>query len=313
MWCEEPRDTMTSTTRPAPLGLRDQARRCFWRLAGHRRRHGVPAWLSRLEITRHDIRLPGLPADCQGLTVAQLSDFHIGPLYGPEAVAWLVSRCNTERPDLVLLTGDFLQKADEAEARAAIAELGRLRSPLGLYGSLGNHDHWEDTVLIRELVAEAGITLLTNAVHELRPGLWLAGLDDLMGGEPDMDGVLGALPDGAAVILMSHSPGILQRMGDEAWLVLSGHTHGIQFVLPGLTPNQFVALPGVKPLLYAWEWFESHAHQAPRESISTYRYPAGWYHRGESCMYVSRGVGFFQTMPLRFNCPAELPLFTLSG
>jgi predicted MPP superfamily phosphohydrolase len=132
-----------------------------------------------------------------------------------------------------------------------------------------------------------------------------------MSGQPDLPAVLSGVPPAHAVILMSHSPGILDQLGGRPWLVLAGHTHGLQWSLPGLDTQRVMRWPLVQRLAYATEWWGANLHGASRHTVVSYRYPVGWFRHGETQMYVCRGVGFLQTVPLRIACPGEIALFTL--
>lgn len=296
-----------------PPTLRSQFRQLVWRLALRRQRHGVPVWLSRLDVTRHTVLLPHLPAAAHGLRVVQLTDLHCGALFGEAAVERLVAVTNQQQPDLILITGDFVQTHDERLMHRVLPRLGGLRARLGVYASLGNHDHWDNPELVRDLAGTAGIEMLDNAVAMPLPGLAIAGVDDLMSGSPDLPAVRSAVPAAHAVILLSHSPGILAQLGGRPWLVLAGHTHGLQWAIPGIDTRQALRWPLVGRLAYAMEWWGANMHGASRHTVVSYRYPAGWFQHGATQMYVCRGAGFLQTVPLRLACPSEIAVFELVG
>jgi predicted MPP superfamily phosphohydrolase len=155
------------------------------------------------------------------------------------------------------------------------------------------------------------VPVLVNENVRLADGLWLAAVDDLMAGQPDLARTVADLPEDAAVVFLSHNPTILPQVADRPWLVLAGHTHGGQVTVPFLGPRGTARLPGVRSFMYFYEWMGVWRHGSRREAISTYRYPAGWYQEGQVRMYVNRGVGFSQNFPLRLNCPPEIACFTL--
>src|SRR5262245_19248087 len=108
-------------------------------------------WLEprRLVVNHTELRLPGWPAQLAGLKVALLSDLHVGsPHWDVAALARLVERTNAERPDLVLLAGDYqindVVGGSFVEAEPIAEELGKLQAPLGVVAVLGNHDWWND-------------------------------------------------------------------------------------------------------------------------------------------------------------------------
>jgi len=222
-----------------------------------------------------------------------------------------VALANGLRPDLILITGDFVQTDDVALIRDRLGLLRGLRARLGVFGSLGNHDHWDHPALVRELATEAGIQMLHNDVAGPVPGLAIAAVDDLMSGQPDLPAVLAKVPPAHAAILMSHNPGILDQLGGPPWLVLTGHTHGLQGSIPGVDLRRVLRWPLLATAAYALEWWGASLHGASPHTVVSYRYPAGWFGHGATRMYVCRGVGFLQTVPLRLACPGEIAVFEL--
>jgi len=273
--------------------------------------YGVAIERRWVEITRHEVPLPGLPDELDGLRVVQVSDLHLGWLCRAGAVREVIALVQGCRPDLVVLTGDFVSYRSLPQLPAAARELGRLQARLGTYACLGNHEHWEDADQARRVLEGAGIPVLVNQSREPTPGLWVAGVDDLMAGRPDLEATAAGIPKGAAVVLLSHSPSVLPQVAGRPWLVLAGHTHGGQVALPVLGPRGMVRLPGVPALMYAWEWVGVKAHHNRTEAICSYRYPAGWYEEGQARMYVSRGVGSHQVFPVRLNCRPEVACLVL--
>ncbi|NUQ02137.1 MAG: metallophosphoesterase [Armatimonadetes bacterium] len=272
---------------------------------------GVPRWLTRLDVTEHEVSVPGLPPAAEGLRLALLSDLHVGPLLSHEAVRRAVAVTNAASPDVVILGGDYIEHCQPSLARQALRLLARLKPRHGLYATLGNHDYRHNLGLVREELERIGARLLVNDAARLTEGLWLAGLDDLMEGTPDLQRLVAALPGDESVVLMSHNPSVLPHVRQLPWLVLAGHTHGCQFCLPTLDGNRSMRVPGIARAFYAAEWLGHPPRRRPRESICAFRYPSGWYQDGLARMYVTRGVGFNQTLPLRVNCPSEIACLTL--
>lgn len=117
-----------------------------------------PRWCA---VRRLRFALPGLPSALVGLRAVQLTDLHLGRFNSAAYLRSVVARCNALEPDLVLLTGDYVHgSARFIPAVAAI--LGGLRSRLGSFAVLGNHDHWEDAALTRRELREVGVRLLDN-------------------------------------------------------------------------------------------------------------------------------------------------------
>jgi predicted MPP superfamily phosphohydrolase len=236
----------------------------------------------RFEVSRHTLLLP-LSAPVK---IVQLSDLHYGPLLRQGSVSAWVEATRLEHPDLILITGDFVDRFTDEELTPLVSALSQLSAPLGVWGVWGNHDHFRFrpiTSLLRPL-QEAGITILNNRGVALRDDLYLAGVDDFRTGYPDLAAAIGGRPKGATCLLMSHNPDMLPLIPAEVDLVLCGHTHGGQVNFP---------LIGA-PLT------SSHYGQ---------RFRAGWV-EAPARAYVSRGLGVTM-LPLRLNCPPELAVFEL--
>jgi len=152
----------------------------------------LAAWAFWLEpasvtVTHVNLRVPRWHAEHRGLKLAVLTDLHVGsPHVGLDKLARVVGRTNEERPDVVLLLGDFVigGKRDEGgegggvlggtfvEPEPIAEELKRLRAPLGVYAVLGNHDYWSDGEGVRRVFERAGIGVLRNTLGPRREG-WM--------------------------------------------------------------------------------------------------------------------------------------------
>ncbi|WP_027893694.1 metallophosphoesterase [Calidithermus chliarophilus] len=241
------------------------------------------------ELSRHRYGLPGLR---QPLRVAHLSDLHFGEQHPAQAVRRWVAVALAERPDLVVITGDFVDQATRPRALRSLGdELARLEAPLGVYGVLGNHDYSHSVdnadrrAWLSSLTTElerAGIELLTNRGVRLRPDLYLAGVDDLWHGNPDLAAALRDAPRDAATLLLSHNPDLLPQVPEWVSLTLCGHTHGGQVCLP---------------LIGA-------VHAPSRYGT---RFAQG-FHRAPAAGFVSRGLGT-TWLPVRTFCDAEVVVF----
>jgi predicted MPP superfamily phosphohydrolase len=195
-------------------------------------------------VASYDVRLPGLPAAADGTVVVALSDLHLGTLLGSDWLAARVAQVEEQKPDLVVLLGDLFE-GHGAPDEALRGVLRRLAAPLGVWAVTGNHEsHGGDDSAVR-LLERSGIRVLHDEWVEVRPGLVLAGVDDLTarrrrgeGGDP-IGRALAPRPPGGA-ILLSHSPVELERAARAgAGLTLSGHTHGGQIWPFGLLSGAF--------------------------------------------------------------------------
>ncbi|HZO92012.1 MAG TPA: metallophosphoesterase [Chthonomonadaceae bacterium] len=240
-----------------------------------------------LEITAQDVPLCGLPEALCGATLVHMSDLHAGfsnlePVY-EEAIA----RVNALQPDFIVLTGDYIDDHSREPNYPMPGILRRFRARRGVYGSFGNHDHRRGIVGSRRVLEQGGVRVLNNEALCVEPGLWLAGVDDLYEGQPDIAGTLAGIPDDVTGIVLSHNPRLIEKVGHRDVFVLSGHTHGGQIALPFPTPKMVC-------------WLHLRCPQV-----------AGWYKNGRARLYVNRGMGV-TGRPLRYNCPAEIGVFRLT-
>ena len=191
-------------------------------------------WTNRLRVWHERVALRKPLGTADRLRIAFASDFHAGPLTPLASTTAACEALNAEKPDCILLGGDFVSLAPRHATRLR-ESLSSLRAPLGVFAVLGNHDHWAGAAAVRAVLEESGISLLTNRSHRLPPPFertLLVGLDDHLSGHPDPSG-----PDwdpACATVLLIHQPsGLLDTGGHSFDLALAGHTHGGQINLPG--------------------------------------------------------------------------------
>jgi predicted MPP superfamily phosphohydrolase len=233
---------------------------------------------------RVDLPIDQLPPALEGFTIAQLSDLHLGVPLTYRAIRRAVAAVESARPDLIVLTGDYITYDRHLPLlRAALAPLA---APHGILAIFGNHDHWTDLPAITRLLQDLGIEVLVNRHRTLAVGdaqLVIAGVDDIWDGAPDLDAALAGAPAGAPVILLAHSPDFADEAARSCAAVqLAGHTHAGHIRLPGLG-----------------------ALFLPRHGI---RYDRGLWRVGNMWLYVSQGLGGW---PIRIGCRPEATLFTL--
>ncbi len=190
----------------------------------------------------------------------------------------------SERPDLIVLTGDT---CDQGTFAAYAPFLARLHAPLGVFAVQGNWEHWRPAVDEIEAYRAANITLLVNEARKVRDDVWVIGFDDLTGGSPDAERALRDVPrdaNGVRTIALMHSPQFFDAIAGRVTIAFAGHTHGGQ-----------VCAPVVGPL-----WLPPGCG----------RYVAGPYEARGSWMYVSRGLGT-SILPVRFLARPEIAIVTL--
>lgn len=231
-----------------------------------------------------------------GLRLLFVTDIHMNRLFTEGHLEALLGQMEQQSPDLILWGGDF---AETPELQRRFFQLvKRLRPPLGSFAVLGNNDVENATPQqLRKMAREAGIRLLVNEsvrVKTTQSNLFIIGLDEPKHGTPDL-----ALPNAPAEsdefrILLVHSPLALRAMGanpaNPPDLILTGHTHGGQISLFGLTPYHF----GYERALFQKHFFVSGQHSV-----------------GHSLLLVSNGIGS-STLPLRIGTPPELHLIIFS-
>ena len=282
------------------LGETVLTRRNFLALAG-----GSVAALAYYagEIARHEldivcrtIALPGLPEPFAGIKIVHISDFHFEEYTEAVFLQAVVRRVNEAAPDLVVLTGDFVssnplpRRSSWGMAYHCAEILSHLQCPLR-YAVLGNHDVTVSAGIVTDALLTHHIPVLANShVPMERDGrkLWLAGIKDALESRPDLAAALpqGRDPHREPLILLAHEPDFADHaLGRNIALMLSGHTHGGQVLLPFLPP---LLLPQMGK-----------------------RYVQGLFQLGDGMqLYVNRGIGAVN-LPFRFRCPPEITILTL--
>jgi predicted MPP superfamily phosphohydrolase len=245
------------------------------------------------ELSRVTIPIRGLPEDFHGFTIALLSDIHSSIFMTKETMQDYVRMTNTLEPDLIAVTGDFVNSMVE-EVYPFAEAFSSLYAPYGVFGVLGNHDYYTRNVeAVASVVNECGIRLFRNEHIQIRKNttaIILGGIDDVGNNSTAArltEVAMGGSPENTPKIFLSHRPYYFHQFSSRNIdLTLSGHTHGGQIVLARFG-NDVVA---------------------PARLASPY--VAGLYSLGSSKMYVSRGIGTV-AVPIRINCPPEITLITL--
>ncbi|MGI9100906.1 MAG: metallophosphoesterase [Terriglobales bacterium] len=183
-------------------------------------------------VTSYEVRLPGLPPAQDGTVVAVATDTHVGEMIDARWLSARVNEIQALHPDLIILAGDIVEGDDGARELGPVFR--RLSAPLGVFAVTGNHEFYAGLESSVRFLESAGVRVLRDGWAELRPGLVLAGVDDLTARRQyGRDGAfvqraLEGRPH-SATIFVSHTPWHVEKAREAgAGLMLSGHTHGGQ-------------------------------------------------------------------------------------
>jgi uncharacterized protein len=286
----------------------DPSRRNFFRYAAYlagglpflAAAYGFAAGRWNYTVERVEVPIPNLPRELDGFKIAQLSDIHAGDYMPRDEIRRAVEMANALKADLAVVTGDFIS-GEYDPLGECIAELSRLRAPLGIWGCNGNHEIYAEAEdKAQALFQQHGMKLLRQERAELE---WNGGKLNLIGVDYQRDhmtsGPSGPMLEGIEPlvsreypnILLSHNPNSFHRaaeLGIE--LSLAGHTHGgqvkVEIVDHSISPARLIT-----------------------------DFVAGLYHLPmgsgkQASLYVNRGLGTFG-MPVRIGVPPEITLLTL--
>lgn len=236
-------------------------------------------------ITRYKIT----DADLEGLRVVFAADFHYKP-YEKWRLERDVRTINAQNPDIVLFGGDYVnghKKGFTLPIDEISAEFSKIKSKYGVYAVLGNHDGWHDEDGITKSLEANGIKILKNSselVKAAKP-FYIAGVEDMQTGNPDTQKALAGTS--GSVILLSHTPDIIESVPAGVKLVLAGHLHGGQVVIPRHGPLVAPSKFGTK-------------------------YASGFFDENGKKLIVTKGLGT-SILPLRFHCMPEIVLIEFIG
>jgi predicted MPP superfamily phosphohydrolase len=250
-----------------------------------------PGWL---QIENVSLKLPRLTPQFYGTRIAQISDIHVGGWMNSERLQHAVDLVIAEKPDLLLVTGDFLighifDGNSEGHLQTLLEILTPLAKSIPSFGVLGNHDYWANADAIREMFQQSGVVDVTNSAFTISRGsekLHICGVDDIWEGDVRLDKVVSQLPNEGSAILLAHEPDFADESAATRRfdLQVSGHSHGGQVVIP------FYGAP-ILPYLGQ-------------------KYYSGLYKVGDMLQYTNRGLGMIDPS-VRFNCPPEITILTL--
>ena len=242
-----------------------------------------------------------LPLEANNLRIVYLSDIHYGFWFSDANLGSLVGRINNLRPDLVLLGGDYGSDNQSAiRFFQALQKMDRIHSRYGLFGVIGDMDRGDSDFTcsqLTEAMTNAGVTPLVNKVVPVNIAtrqIWLAGVDDVLTGKPDLKSVARSVSARDYVIFLSHNPSVIpdaqlvtDSSGNLGWfdLGLFGHTHGGQMMF-------FSSLLGI-------------GEEVPD------RYRGGWLKENRVDLLISRGVGT-SVFPGRLLCFPQIHFMTIT-
>jgi hypothetical protein len=251
------------------------------------------------EISRVVLSYSGLHPDLCGFRLVHITDLHAGPLISFETIARVVSGANALKPDLIVLTGDYVNH-NPAYIHGCLELLDDLKAPAGVLGVYGNHDYYTGIDVMRNGFSKTRISMLSDsrgAAKELKGTLNIIGVDDPVS-RWATDAQFQNLAKISALavphqfnLLLSHRPGIFKACKDwNVQLTLAGHTHGGQIIVPMVGERGF-SLASLF-VTYTHGLYESE------------KYP-------EVRMYVNRGIGTI-VAPVRLFCKPEIVEITLT-
>jgi predicted MPP superfamily phosphohydrolase len=238
------------------------------------------------------LSIEGLPRAFEGLRILHLSDLHLRHYVTVDDLATVLDEAKSHEPHLVVVTGDVAD--DLSQLPQALNMVEELKSPLGAFACLGNHEYFRGLNQVRQFFERSTVKLLINGGIHLPhqdASLFIGGIDDpryLDGATPDffrgcLETTFREETGEDLRLLLSHRPDVFSHVEDfEVQLTLSGHTHGGQVGMFGRS-----AFENLFPGNYLWGHYESRGRH----------------------LYTSSGVGHW--FPFRLGCPSEAPVIEL--
>ncbi len=248
---------------------------------------------SRLSEKNYTLNLPDWPSACANYHVAVVSDIHAGaPYIGLEKIDRMVAMIQKQKPDLVLLPGDFVIQEVLGGSFIAPEQLAQHLKPLlvqtKVYAVLGNHDAWLDSARVQTALENVGITVLEDRAAPITKNqcqFWLLGLSDYTEGRLEYQQAFAMVPAGSPVLAVTHNPDIFPDIKNPFALMIAGHTHGGQVWLPFLGR-------AVVPSKYGQRYAIGHIEENNRH------------------LFVTPGIGT-SILPVRFGVPPEISYLQL--
>lgn len=237
------------------------------------------------EVKAHEVAIKNLGTNFEGFKIVQLTDLHVGPILKGDFIEDVVAKVNELDPDLVLITGDFVDGRVSA-LKTEFQALTKIKAPFGILAVTGNHEYYSGASAWIEALKDYGVRFLQNEHTLLKKGtdsLIVAGVNDRRSGDSNLVKAFLNAKENTPRILMAHEPwdGTKQLLAN---FILSGHTHGGTMIF-------------LQPLITSYNnGFVSGMYQI----------------NDETSLYVSNGTGIWSGFSCRFLVPAEISLFTLT-
>jgi hypothetical protein len=239
-------------------------------------------------VNRYKVPIANLPSSFHGFTLAQLTDLHLGFLVSESFVEGIIHRTNRLRTDVIVCTGDYVHERNTIEEIEKVWPiLSKLEAKHGVYSVLGNHDHWADTDRSLYWLERTG----QNIRHEYKPiykgrdRILIGGAGDFWEDELKIDKAFSCSDEKECRLLLSHNPDSVDtEFNTPLSLVISGHTHGGQVVIPFFGP--------------------------PMLPVKNKDYSSGLIATPRTKLFISRGIGW-AIYPVRFNCYPEIAVLEL--
>ncbi|MFY0686843.1 MAG: metallophosphoesterase [Cyclobacteriaceae bacterium] len=267
---------------------------------------GIISGAHDYRVRRRTISFPNLPKAFDGIRIGQLSDIHTGSFFNKTAVQGGVDMLNAEKPDLVTFTGDLVNNLSD-EAKPYLDIFNKIKAPLGVHSTMGNHDYADysglsqeakqkDVKRLHEMHGYMGWNLMLNENKRIQVDgeqIGLLGMENWGAGRfskyGDMTKTYAGTEELPFKILMSHDPSHwdaqVRPQFPDVDLMLAGHTHGMQF--------------GIE--IGDWRW-------SPSKFI--YKQWADLYNEGSQYLYVNRGFGYLG-FPGRVGILPEITILEL--